>query len=95
VIARVVRVEVDPHQIDGIVARYREIARPIHQQATGLRNHYVLVDRQAGRVTMIGVWDSPEALADVAPTLEPARERLWSDFSHMPAVENYEVADQL
>jgi heme-degrading monooxygenase HmoA len=89
------RVEVDPDQIDGVVARYREIARPIHQQATGLRNHYVLVDRQTGRITMVGVWDSQEALADVAPTLEPARERLWSDFSPRPAVESYEIADQL
>jgi quinol monooxygenase YgiN len=95
VIARVVRVEVEPDKIDSIVSRYRETARPIHQQASGLRNHYVLVDREIGRITMIGVWDSQEALADVAATLEPARERLWRDFSDMPAIERYEVADQL
>jgi hypothetical protein len=95
VIARVLRVEVAPDRIDGIVSRYREMVRPIHEQATGLRKHYVLVDRQEGRITIIGVWDSQEALEDVAPILEPARELLWSEFSQMPAVETYEVGDEL
>lgn len=94
-IARVLRVEVTPYRIDGIVSRYREVVRPIHEQATGLRKHYVLVDRQAGRIAIVGVWGSQKALAEVAPILEPARERLWGDFSQMPAVENYEVAGEL
>lgn len=94
-IARVLRVEVTPDRIDGIVSRYREMVRPIHEQASGLRKHYVLVDRLAGRITIIGVWDSQEALERVAPILDPARERLWSEFSQMPAVETYEVGDEL
>jgi hypothetical protein len=41
------------------------------------------------------VWDSQEARERVAPILEPARERLWSEFSQMPAIETYEVGDEL
>ena len=94
-IERVLRVEVTPDRIDGVVNRYREFVRPIHEQANGLRKHYVLVDRQAGWITFIGVWDSREALERVAPVLEPARGRLLSEFSQMPAVETYHVADEL
>jgi hypothetical protein len=41
VIARVLRVDVPPDKIDAIVDRYRQIVRPIHVQAAGLRKHYV------------------------------------------------------
>jgi heme-degrading monooxygenase HmoA len=94
-IARVLRVEVKPEQIDAIVAAYREDVRPIHVGAVGLRQHYVLVDRDAGRVEIIGVWDSAAAVADVAPILEPARQRLWSQFGSNPPLEVFQVADEL
>jgi hypothetical protein len=44
---------------------------------------------------VIGVWESPEALEEAAPTLEPARECLWTDFPQKPALEAFEVADVL
>jgi hypothetical protein len=43
----------------------------------------------------IGLWDSPEALEAALPTLEPARERLWSEFEETPSLDAYEVADQI
>jgi heme-degrading monooxygenase HmoA len=94
-LARMLRADVTPDRIDGIVSRYREVVRPIHERAAGLRKHYVLVDRTGGRITIIGVWDSEESLREVAPMLEPARARLWSEFSEMPELETYEVADEL
>ncbi len=93
--ARVLRVEVDPDRIDPIVSRYRETVRPVHEQADGLRRHYVLVDRIEGRVTIVGLWDSQESLEKVSSALEPARERLWSEFRQTPTLETYEVADEL
>ena len=75
--------------------RYRETVRPIHQQSEGLLNHYFLVDRQSGQLRIIGFWDSLEALEAAMPTLEPARERLWSEFQEAPTLEAYEVADQI
>lgn len=60
--ARALRVDVEPGRIDAIVSRYRETVRPIHEQAAGLRRHYVLVDRDEGRVTMLGLWHSQESL---------------------------------
>ena len=57
-IVRAASVQVAPELVDEIVGRYRETLRPIHQWSDGLRNHYVLVDRQSGRMRLIGFWDS-------------------------------------
>jgi quinol monooxygenase YgiN len=94
-IVRMASVRVASERIDEIVVRYREIVRPVHQRSEGLRNHYVLVDRQGGQIRLIGLWDSREALEAALPTLEPARERLWDDFGEDPTLEAYEVADEL
>jgi quinol monooxygenase YgiN len=92
-IVRIANVQVAPERIDEVVSRYREAVRNVHQQSEGLRNHYVLVDRQSGQMRLIGIWDSQEALEAALPTLEPARERLWSQFEETPTLEAYEVAD--
>ena len=54
-----------------------------------------LVDRHSGQMRIMGFWDSHEALEAAMPTLEPARERLWSEFQETPTLEAYEVADAL
>jgi heme-degrading monooxygenase HmoA len=94
-IVRIASVQVAPERIDEIVGRYRETVRPIHEHSDGLRNHYVLVDRQSGQMRLIGFWESQEALQAAIPTLEPARERLWSGFDEIPTLEAYEVADRI
>jgi quinol monooxygenase YgiN len=94
-IVRIVSVRVTPEHIDEIVGRYREIVRPVHQRSEGLRNHYVLVDRQSGQMRLIGLWDSQEALETALPTLESVREQLWEEFGEDPTLEAYEVADAL
>jgi heme-degrading monooxygenase HmoA len=95
VIARVLRVDVPPEQIDAVVEVYRRDVRPIHATAAGLRQHYVLVDRHTDRVGIIGIWESANAVSEVAPTLEPARQRLWDQFGSNPQLEIYDVADDL
>ena len=92
-IVRIASVQVAPERIDEIVSRYRETVRPIHQQSEGLRNHYVLVDRQSGHMRIIGLWDSQEPLEAAKPKLEPAREQFWNEFQEAPTLEVYEVAD--
>jgi len=94
-IARVLRVEVEPSEIDAVVETYREVVRPIHARATGLRHHYVLVDRAAGVIQIVGVWDSAEAVAAIAAELEPARARLWATFDREPKLDIFDVADEL
>jgi hypothetical protein len=54
-----------------------------------------LVDREAGRIEIIGVWDSADAVNEIAAELEPARGRLWAAFGQNPPLEIYEVADEL
>ena len=44
---------------------------------------------------IIGVWDSPDDVARVAPELEPARLGLWERFGTNPPFEIYEVGDEL
>jgi heme-degrading monooxygenase HmoA len=94
-IVRMASVQVAPERIDYIVSGYREPVRSIHQRSEGLLNHYVLVDRHSGQMTLIGFWDSQEALEAAIPTLEPARERLWNSFQETPTLEAYEIAVEL
>lgn len=94
-IARVLRVQVSPERIDAVIEAYREYVRPIHAGASGLRQHYVLVDHGTGRIEIVGIWDSAEAVAAIGSKLEPARQRLWSEFGSNPPLEIYEVADEL
>ena len=94
-IARILRVELPADRVDAVLRAYRESVRPIHAEATGLRQHDVLADWETGRVEIIGIWDAPEAIAAIAPRLEPARERLWSAFGYNPPLEMYVVGDEL
>jgi heme-degrading monooxygenase HmoA len=94
-IARVLRVTVPPRDVDAVLEAYREDVRPIHARAVGLRQHYVLVDRAAGRVEIIGIWDSADDVRAIASALEPARQRLWARFGADPPLEIFEVADEL
>lgn len=94
-IARVLRVEVPVDRIDAVIEAYREDVRPIHERAAGLRQHYVLVDRERGQIEIIGVWASSEDVRRIAPGLEPARGRLWAQFGTNPPLEIFEVADEL
>jgi hypothetical protein len=94
-IARVLRIDVAPERIDLIVAAYRDGVRPVHARADGLLHHYLLADREKGRIEFVGVWRSPEAVAAIASELEPARERLWASFDESPALDVYDVVDEL
>jgi hypothetical protein len=94
-IARVLRAQVAPDQIEAVIDAYREDVRPIHARAAGLRQHYVFVDRETGRIEIIGIWDAPDDVAAIGPVLEPARQRLWAQFGTNPPLEIFEVADEL
>jgi antibiotic biosynthesis monooxygenase len=94
-IARVLRVQVSPERLDAVVDAYREDVRPIHAQAAGLRQHYVLLNRETGWIEIVGVWDSPDDVARIAARLEPARRRLWEQFGTNPPLEVFDVADAL
>ena len=94
-IARVLRADVGSARVDEVVEAYRTNLRPIHEGAAGLLRHFVLVDRDAGRIVFIGIWESLDAVQAVAADLEPARQRLWSAFGTPPELEVYEVADEI
>lgn len=76
-----------------MIDTYRELVRPIHARASGLRSHFVLANRGEGKIAFIGVWDSADAVQEVAAELEPARERLWQAFGEAPSLEVFEFVD--
>jgi quinol monooxygenase YgiN len=94
-IARTLRVDVGPDDLDPVLEAYREDIRPIHERAAGLRQHYVLVDREHGRIDFVGIWESTDAVAASGPELEPARARLWERFGQDPTLGVHEVVDTL
>ncbi|MDN5765401.1 MAG: hypothetical protein L0H96_05155 [Humibacillus sp.] len=94
-IARSRRVTVAPDQIDDILIQYRASVPPIHAAALGLRQHDILVDRQARTIEIIGLWNSPEAINAIASELEPARAGLWTAFGQPPLLKIFDVADEL
>lgn len=94
-IARILRVTVAPDQIDDILIQYRESVRPMDAAAIGLRQNYILVDRKAGKIEFIGVWNSPEAINAIASELEPARAELWTHFGQQPRLKIFDVVDEL
>lgn len=94
-IARLLTVDVGVASVDAVIEAYRASVRPIHERATGLATHHVLVDRERGRICFVGVWESADALRAVADELEPARERLWATFGQEPVLEVYDVADAI
>ncbi len=94
-IARTIRVQVPLDRVDGVLEAYRDDVRPIHARAAGLTQHYVLADRGSGTIEFIGIWDSAEALAQVAAELEPARQRLWERFGTSPPLAVFDVVDEL
>lgn len=94
-IARTLQVAVEPDAVDGVVAAYRRLVRPIHEAAPGLRAHYVVVDRGRGLVEFIGIWESAEAVQAIAERLEPARAELWSSFGRDPDLNLFEVVDEI
>jgi hypothetical protein len=94
-IVRIGSTQIPPERVDELVSRYRETVRPIHERCRGLRDHYLLVNRQSGEIMVVGVWNSSEALEEALPSLEPARENLWADFEAPPTLKAYELADEL
>ena len=94
-IARVASARLPPGRIDELIRLYTETLRPVHQQAKGLLHHYWLVDRKGGEIRIVGLWDSQESIDAAIPTLEPARERLWSGVGETATLEVYEVADEI
>ncbi len=64
-------------------------------EAAGLRQHYVLVNRESGRIEIIGVWETADSVAGIAPMLVPARQRLWAQLGTSPPLEIFDVADEL
>jgi quinol monooxygenase YgiN len=90
--------QVAPERIDEMISRYRKSLRHMHLQSQGLLHQSWLVDRPSGQIKIIGLWESQEDLDAAIPILEPARERLWSEFQEAlqetPTLEVYEVADR-
>jgi hypothetical protein len=43
----------------------------------------------------VGFWESREALEAAKPTVDPARALYWETYPETPALEAYEVVDEI
>lgn len=94
-IARLLQVDVPPERVEVVLDAYRQLVRPIHVAAGGLRHHFVLADRTSGKVVILGVWESAAAMDEMAAELEPARAALWETIGATPGIERLEVLDEI
>jgi heme-degrading monooxygenase HmoA len=95
VFARVTTVQVPPDKLDDSLRYVREQVLPTVQGLDGFKGMYQLVDRTAGRVLGITLWETQEALQNSAPVAQRLRSGAQDrGASGMPTADEYEVTIQ-
>jgi heme-degrading monooxygenase HmoA len=85
-----------PERIDSTVEAIQE-QLPVVTDRPGFRDAYVIVDRDAGRVSCLTLWRSEDAMrnseAIAADGLARAVKKGTGDWRERPLVERYQVVD--
>ena len=90
--ARVTTFQAPPDRLEEGVRSFREEALPLLQGQPGFRTVYFLADRQQGRVLVIGLWESEEALRQSEQLVAERRTQAAQQAgAGTPTVEQYEV----
>jgi quinol monooxygenase YgiN len=89
--ARVNTTQVQPDQIDELIAATQPLLSRAKQQAAGLQSVLLLGDRRTGKVVIVSRWES-EAAGEVAePLYREAMRELGRFIAEPPTRERYEV----
>ncbi len=90
--ARVSTLQGSPGQVDAVGGP----VPPEVAGSAGFEGAYVLADRQSGKVLLITLWETQEAMQASAELVKQSRDRLAKDIgvSVSPVVEMYEVITQ-
>jgi hypothetical protein len=94
--ARMVTGEIAPEKLDEATALWREAVAPSVQQQPGFRSVRLLVDRKAGRVLSLGIWDDVQAVERTGAWNQEQIARFQGVFATPPRVEeDFEVAVEI
>ena len=89
--ARVNTAQVEPNQIDELVAATKPLLSRAKPQAPGLMSVMLLGDRRTGKIVIVSRWES-EAAGDAAePQYQEYMRELGHFFAEPPTRERYEV----
>jgi heme-degrading monooxygenase HmoA len=81
-----------PDKLDAAVQLWKESVAPSVQQQKGFKGVHLLVDRERGKITTMGLWETE---ADFNATVDWNQQQIAKFanlFSAPPTVEGYEVA---
>jgi heme-degrading monooxygenase HmoA len=83
-----------PDMLDELAALYEERVVPITQAQMGYRGMYLLLDRGAGKILAVSLWDSEEDAVSYEGSAEHQDHltRLAGYLAATPAYEGYEVS---
>jgi heme-degrading monooxygenase HmoA len=88
--------EIAPDKLDEAVRLWREHVAPSVQRQPGFRSVRLLIDRQAGRVLSLAIWDDVQAVQRSAAWNQEQVARFQGLFTTPPRVEEgFEVAVEL
>ena len=74
--ARVTTMQGSPDRIDEAARTLQEQAAPFARQLSGFKNASWLADRQTGKVLVVTLWESVEALRASEAQIEPCRKEV-------------------
>ncbi len=93
---RLTTIQMQPVKLDQMTGIFQERAGPAMQQQPGFLNAYVLVDRATGKGSILGLWESEDALRQAEAVLNQQRSDASQALQATGATsEVYEVAYQL
>jgi heme-degrading monooxygenase HmoA len=95
--ARLFTVQVSPDRLDEFIQVWHHAMLPTAQAQKGWNSARLLVDRETGKVIVVGFWETEaDALASGAGSAyaEKQRELLGSLATAPPVMEHYEVAGE-
>ena len=94
--ARVVAGEIAPHRLDEAIHLWRAAVGPSVQHQPGFRSVRLLVDRQAGKVLSLAVWDDVQAVQRTGGWNQEQVAKFHGLFIAPPRIEEgFEVAVEL
>jgi heme-degrading monooxygenase HmoA len=93
--ARVVTGHVPPAKLDEVVQLWKTEVAPSVQQQRGFVNVRLMVDRAAGKIKTMGLWESEDDFKATVAWNQGQIDKFASYFSTPPTVEGYEFVIEL
>jgi hypothetical protein len=90
--ARMVTGSFAPGKLDEAVKLWRDAVAPAAKRQPEFIRAYLLVQRQTGKLTSVGLWQSEAAVQQSANWNQEQIARFSGLFSKPPTVEQYDVA---